>query len=565
MKKIHELPKKLQAKLAAGEVIERPAYIVKELIDNAIDAEATVIRIDLEKSGLHKIIVIDNGVGMSKEDIEICFHQFTTSKIFFEEDLHKIGTMGFRGEALASIAAISTLTIKSREKKTIAGTEIVISDNEIKSISAKGMPVGTQIIVEDIFALVPARKKFLKSQLTEYRVILEIIFRYVLAFPQIRFDVYHDGKKVQLHVSGSLENRLLQLFSQEVITNLLSFSADHEYFSITGFISKPQISYQSARNMYYFVNSRFITDIEITNIIRNTYGTLLEPGRYPHIIVFITIPPHLVDINIHPRKEEVHFSDKEMILHSLEESITKTLSAANLRYYDKRWSGDEKEFEEWQIRDGGTQSYVANTLRKSIKKDILLTIEKNTSLFQFYNLYIALPTEKGILFFDQHAVHERILYEKLQKSFQEELSKKSHLRLKQKLHISISPKEKVFFEEFEQDLRDVGFDFIIEDEEIIFKSIPHILQDSDLSKMIREVIDDLYEKKSIRFDSINHKMLAYIACRSAVKSGDHLSQDQCKDLITQLFKTENPYTCPHGRPTQVEVPITYFHKLFKRK
>lgn len=566
MKTIHELPKELQAKLAAGEVIERPAYIVKELVDNALDAGAKNIRIDVEKSGLQKIVVTDDGRGMSKEDLEICFKQFTTSKIFFEEDLNTIETMGFRGEALSSISAIAQLTIRSRKYSEIGGNEALIEKGQLKKLSPKGMPVGTQVIVEDIFSSVPARKKFLKSEMAEYRSILDIIFRYALAFPEVRFDVFHEGKKVQLLIPNTLANRLAELFSQDQTQYFLPIQLQHDYFTIKGFISKPQLSYKSSRHIYHFVNKRFFTDHEITRDIKDVYGTLLEPAYYPHVVLFIDIPFHLVDVNVHPRKEEVHFTNKDMILEGVQEAVRQALSSADLRFYDKRWSGDDKEFEQWQIRDGGTDTYAAKKLKKVIKDTVLNTISTNDSLFQFHNLYIAVPTKKGVIFFDQHAVHERILYEKLQHSLQEEIKAGQHVKLEKPKKYTINPKEKTLLEEYNMLLSEIGFDFVIEDDEITFISVPQLLHDQDVSVILRQVLDALFEKgERISFEVLHHKMIAYLACRSAVKAGDYLSSEQCRDLIEQLKKTENPYSCPHGRPTQVEIGLDYFHKLFKRK
>ncbi len=566
MKKIHELSEELRGKLAAGEIIERPAYIIKELIDNSIDAGASTIRVDLEENGLEKIIVTDNGHGMSKEDLEVCFKRYTTSKIASEEDFEKIDSMGFRGEALASIAAVSILTIKSRENSNEFGYEMKINDGNISSILPKGMPVGTQIKVESIFLKLPVRKKFLRAPATEYRHILDIIQRYILVFPTIRFDIYNDGKKVYIMPPAKQEERINHVFSEHVSTYLLPFYETNEYISIKGFTSKPQLSYKSIRNIYVYVNNRFIVDATINTAIKEIYGTLLEATSFPHTLLFVTIPSHLIDVNVHPRKEEIHFIQKEMLLGLIKSAIQKSLSEADLKFYDKRWSGDEKDFDTWQIREGGTNTYAAKKLKKSIQKNTLATIPTHQSYFQFHNLYIAVPVQNGILFFDQHAVHERILYEELEKSFKQEIKNGEAFSLKKTITIPISYSEKILLEEFQEILLKAGFSYIIHDEHIEFIAVPVLLQDNNLGKILREVIDELLDKgDQITFDYISHKLLAYLACRSAVEAGDHLSSQQCNELIAQLQKTQNPYTCPHGRPTQVEVPIAYLHKLFKRK
>lgn len=564
MNKIHQLSESLRSKLAAGEIIERPAYIVKELIDNAIDADAKTIRIDLEKSGLQKITVTDDGHGMSREDLEMSFKRYTTSKIISEDDLEKIVTMGFRGEALASISAVATVTIKSREKDAISGYAIVIQNGNVESLYPKGMPVGTQVKVENIFESIPVRKKFLRASATEYREIIEIITRYVLAFPAIRFDVYHDNKKVYLLVPSTVEDRLKHIFSEEIFSQFIPFNLENEYISLAGFTSKPQLAYKSSRHVYLFINNRYIVDKTLVAAIKEIYGTLLEPTSFPHIVLFITIPSHLIDVNVHPRKEEIHFVNNQLIINNMQDAIKQALSEANLRFYDKRWKGDSKEFDNWQIRDGGTNSYAAKTLKHSLK-NTLLNISKDQTFFQFHNLYIAMPTDEGILFFDQHAVHERILYEQLQHNFQKEIKSGKHIVLKEPLEIQISQQELLLIEQYQDLLSAFGFQFEIKEEEIVFLSIPLLLQDKNIAQVLRELVDEFFEKgEGFSFDSMSHKMIAYLACRNAVKAGDSLTQKQCRELIEQLTKTENPYTCPHGRPTQVEMNLSYFHKLFKR-
>lgn len=307
MRTIHELTESLKSKLAAGEVIERPAYIVKELLDNAIDAGSKNIRIDLEGSGLQKILVSDDGEGMSREDLEMCFKRYTTSKILHEDDLTRIHSMGFRGEALSSIAAVAKVTIQSRLRDEVAGHKLLLEKGEIEELTVKGMPVGTQVKVEQIFSTVPARHKFLKSEQTEYRHILDIIYRYILAFPEIRFEVFHGEKQVYLLVKTTREERIKALLSDDIFSYLLPFQFHHEYISLEGYTSKPQVSYKNPRNIHVFINNRAVNNTLFIGVIKEIYGTLLEPTSYPHLILFISIPSHLVDVNVHPRKEDVHF------------------------------------------------------------------------------------------------------------------------------------------------------------------------------------------------------------------------------------------------------------------
>lgn len=564
MKTIHELSPEVQTKIAAGEVIERPAYIVKELIDNAIDAQAKKIIINIEDGGLGKIMVTDDGMGMSREDLLICFKRYTTSKLKTVHDLAKIATMGFRGEALASIAAVSRITIRSRSNTEPSGGEIGIEDGILQKNTVKGMPTGTQIIVENIFAKLPGRQKFLKSKESEYRLILEIVTHFVLAFPEIRFEFTSGKFKIFLFPVASLENRVKDVVSSKVFPFLIPFEFEKDYIKIFGFTSKPQLSYKSTRNLYTFLNNRFIHESSIFSSVKESYGTLLEPTKHPHLILFITIPHQLVDVNVHPRKETVHFADEATVGDVIKTGIQQALQRASLRYLDRRWNGSDDPADVWQIRGGGTKTETAKILRRDVvQKNQLQFFLKNKNYFQLHNLYIAAESENGILLFDQHAVHERILYEELYKNYNE-LIGKNHL-LKNPSQFVLSPTEVSALKEFEEVLTKYGFKFEVFEKKGKLVAVPLLLKDHDPKIVVKEIVDELMEKgNQATFASIPEKLLTYLSCRGAVKAGDLLTQKQCKELIAKLQKTANPYTCPHGRPTQVELPLDHFHKLFKR-
>ncbi|CAN5177435.1 DNA mismatch repair endonuclease MutL [soil metagenome] len=566
MPKIIRLSDIVISKIAAGEVIERPAYIIKELIENAIDANATYIQIFLEQNGLGKIVVTDDGVGMDPEDVDICYLRHTTSKINVHDDLMAVQSMGFRGEALASIAAIGRLTVRSRSSIFPFGREVIVEGGEVKKISSKGMPVGTQVIVEDVFSQVPVRKKFLKSPQAEYRHCIEIIQRFALAFPGISFEVSHADKRIlTLPATNSMLTRAEALLTTQILSQLFPIQAADEYISIEGYISPPQLNYKTSRNIQWFINQRFVYEPKFNATVKSVYGTLLEPLSFPFIFLFITIPPHLIDVNVHPRKEKVHMIESERICALIEQAVSATLSKQNLRFYDKRWNRSDHN-SSWALHDGGTKTYAAELLKEKITAPRVERLPiQVTDIVQMHNLYLVIPSPHGVLLIDQHAAHERILFEKFQQAFVEEKKYSEIISLKQSVLLDLSLVESELIKEKKEIFQQLGFEIREDEEKIYITSVPTLFKDRDVKQYVRDVLDDLFEQDAINtYDTFSNTMLEYLACRSAIKAGDKLTKIQAKELIDQLNKTKNPYTCPHGRPIQVEMELSYLHKLFKR-
>jgi DNA mismatch repair protein MutL len=566
MSVIHELSEEVRTQIAAGEVIERPAYIVKELVENAIDAGATKIIVKADDGGLSKIIVADDGRGMERVDLELCYKPFTTSKITTFDDLTHVVSMGFRGEALASIAAVSTLTIRSRMKDMLFGNEIVIKDGIFQGISKKGMPVGTQVVVDRIFESVPARHKFVSSGKSEYRLLVELMMRYGLSYPDIEIEFIHDGKQVSYYKKNAKEVRLKEVVGIEIAEFLLPLSYEKDQITIDGYISKPQLSYSSARNQYIFINNRFIKISSIVSSIRDSYSTLLEPSRHPFVVLYISLPPHYIDINVHPRKEKAHFYDEKSVFEALRESVKKVLASEKMYYYDKRWEKKSTEKPiEWHIRDGGTNTYAGALLKEELPStSSLLAPTEKVSLFQYHNLYIILETKKGLLFIDQHAAHERIIYERLLESWKKRKESQSSYILEKPLKMLLNAVEVAAISEHFSYFGQMGFCIDLKENSIIIRAVPEIWKDREIKSLIRGLVDELSEKTSIEIDTVSRKMIAYIACRSAIKAGDKLTVPEMEQLLEKLNNVENKATCPHGRPIQVEMPLSYLHRLFKR-
>jgi DNA mismatch repair protein MutL len=573
MQSIHELSQEVIAKIAAGEVIERPVFALKELLDNAIDAYATTIKIDIEEGGLKKIHVIDNGIGMGKEDIRESFKPHTTSKIHTAHDLSSITSMGFRGEALWSIASISTVQIKSKEKDARNGNLIELHNGELQKMIPIGMPDGTEVLVEHLYENVPARKKFLKSCAREFQEILELTVKYALAYPEVAFLLKHNGKKyIDVVKDQDVAQRAGILFGGQLYENLLPLHHEHEYIKVHGFITKPQAAVTSTDKQFIFINKRVISDKMISTTVKSSYGTLLEPRSYPIFILFLEMPHERVDVNVHPRKEQVAFAQPTILKEAIDKAVIQTLAEQNLMYHDLRWKkGDyiNNTPVVMHLREGGTRTYAGNILKQATNSWSMYTDtipSEQTEVTQLHNLYLVLQTRLGILLVDQHAAHERILYEQFLKEFKREKSKKEQQLLKDPLVVQLSITDREIAQSNKKVFEELGFVFAQNTDGLIITHIPKLFKDRNLQKLIEEILLDIRNDEEVKeVDSKTNKMIAYIACRAAIKAGDKLSKEHAKKLIKQLNEVENKYTCPHGRPIQIEISLNELHTLFHRR
>lgn len=559
MQKIFPLSHDVIAKIAAGEVIERPAYAVKELVENAIDARAESITIHIEDSGLKKIVVIDNGEGMTDADIRECFKPHTTSKLTTEDQLHAIHTMGFRGEALSSIASISNMTIKSKTAAEIAGTQIKLKGGTVTDISPIGTPVGTSITIDNLFYPVPARKKFLKSKRTEFRQILDIVAHMALAHPEVRFVLTHNNKTIfDFPKTQETHERIQKFLGEGIFEHLIPITYTDQYVGFTGFIAKPQLVTRTASKQLLFVNQRRITDKFLSQAVKDAYGNLLEATTAPVFVLFLTIPPEVVDVNVHPRKEQVRFLNKDVLFETVKKAVSETLTKNNLTFLNL----------DWKARDGQTKSYAGQLLKQLVLSDaaLLTTREKHADIQQMHNLYLLTPTRQGMLIIDQHAAHERILYEKLRSEFTKQKMEHKLFRFEKPGEFELPISESELLKENLEMFTELGFT-IKQKLETTFEitTVPVILQDRNYVELIKDILEDLEEHEAIKsIDTTSNKMLAYLACRSAVKAGDPLTKDQMKQLLEELDKTPNNTTCPHGRPIRIAVSLQDLHKMFKR-
>lgn len=561
--KIHQLPQHIISKISAGEVIERPAYAVKELIDNSIDAGASVIEIHIEEAGLKRITVVDNGEGMNRKDIEKCFLPHATSKLRDEHELVGIKTLGFRGEALSSIAAISTLTIRSRTADQPGGIEIIIRNSEIENVSPIGTPPGTIVMVDNLFLNVPARKKFLKSERTEFRLITDIVTHFSLSYPKIHFILVHNKKLVlDLPAKSQIEERVKVILGASIFDQLVPLSFEEGYIKISGFIGKPQVASKQNLKQFLFVNNRHVNDRIISLAVKEAFGTLLPASSTPIFLLHLTLPPEIVDVNIHPRKEQIAFINAKQIFDAIKQATSETLQNHNLTFKLVKFK------EETSARVGETTSFSGILLKESVlpwDRTPEVTIKPSTQLIQVHQTYIFSQTKDGILLVDQHAAHERILYEKFVKAFETQKQKNENYVLGKPLSIELSINESQLLEEYHYFFQETGFVIDhFQGTHFIIRSIPILFKGRNIEKIVMDLLADLEHEIVKDIDIRSHRMLAFLACRAAYKSGDLMTQEQMKEILTDLEDTPNNATCPHGRPTRIPLSLEELHRLFKR-
>lgn len=529
-----------RAQIAAGEVIERPASIVKELVENALDAHATDIAIAIDESGSRRIQVTDNGIGMDHDDLHVCHEDHSTSKLTHADDLLRVATLGFRGEALSSIKHVGNLTLESRHKKAASGHRLRIEKGTPQDAEPLGMPVGSRITIEHIFEHLPARKSFLKDPRTEWKHIVEAVTSLALAFPEVGFSLSHNGKNVFTLRPESYEDRIQTLLGSHTFEHLIPVEAE----GIKGWIGTPQSARKNHPHQYLFINDRHISYPRISRVVKETYGTLLAPHDHVPFIFFLSVPHHHIDINIHPRKETIRLIHENDIYTHIGGHIRKTLEENNLTYITPD--------SETTSHAGWLENSLAALIHDAAEIwDPRSNSESEPEILTIHNTYLLTQTKKGLLLVDQHAAHERILYDEFKHVFQ--LKQKELHKLKTPLQIKLSPVEASSL----QTLTHVGFEFTQDETTLTIHAVPYAFKHRDIKALIKLLFET-------DIDSMSDRTLKTLACRTAIKAGDPLREEEKRKLIEKLLATEKAYTCPHGRPTHIEIPLTKIHHLFKR-
>lgn len=585
MPSIQILSDTLINKIAAGEVVERPASVVKELLDNALDAKATQIDIEISQGGKKLIVVRDNGIGIPPNELALAIQRHSTSKIKEIEDLFNIQTLGFRGEALASMASVSQFTLKSRTKDHPAH-EICLDGGKITSEGETGHPQGTTVRVQNLFYQTPARLKFLKSNDTELSYIVDYITKAALAHPNVAFKLTEDGKK-QLLTSGSSELKtcVLEIFGREPATSCYEISGGMEGLEVFGLVGHPQVSRSHNRNMYFFVNGRPVKDKVLHHAVMEGFRNLLMHGRYPFIILFLHVPYQMVDVNVHPAKTEVRFSNSTLIHRAVYETVRKTLEEAPWMkeggpvVIQESHSRPEQSWQSMPstltgggnlengspIKTSGMTSYGSPPTQKQISFGKTPFAEL-TVLGQLLGTYIVCQAQQKLVLIDQHAAHERIGYEKLLLQHQKGEIVFQPLLVTQ--NFDLNPSETEILKKYLDELNSFGLEIdFFGGNTFVLRSIPVLLQNRKLSikDFVLDLIGDLLEKGKLT--SLQDKMgevLAGIACHSAIRAHDFLNLDEMRALLKELDEYHFTSFCPHGRPVFVEVGEYEIEKWFKR-
>jgi len=565
--KIKQLDQLIIAQIAAGEVIDNPTSIIKELLDNAIDAQATQITIDLEQAGQNQIKIIDNGMGMSSADLSVCYLPHTTSKLTKIDDLFHLQTLGFRGEALSSIASVANLIIESKTKSAM-GWQIEVNQGQQQSLSPIGMPNGTQVKVTHLFATIPARKKFLANKATELKHILTMLTNYALIYPDINFQLKNDDKTIaDFSTAKNWQERIETILGAENLTNYLKLEYQQPMLQISGFISLPGVARFSHAHQFLFINQRPVSSKILSATIKKAYGELIEPKAQPQFILSIQISPTLIDINVHPQKKLINFLDQQYISQLLEMMIHSRLAKADLFSPDTSLNQLELNDPGLLLKNNKANPYTSKLLKKVVQAWETTQTREKQEIIQIHDLYLATQTADGLLLIDQHAAHERILYQQFLAEYQHQSQKSERIKLEQPLELTLSMIDSQALSDNLDIFTKIGFEINpLKNNRFQITAIPNFIDPQRIKPIISEVIDDLHSNRTLQLvDSQTHKTLAFLACRLAIKQGESLNFEQRKNLIEKLSQTDQNYTCPHGRPTHQVISLLELEKMFHRK
>ena len=629
MSKIRILPEIISNKIAAGEVVERPASVVKELVENALDADSTKIVIEVERGGRRLIRVSDNGGGMGRDDALLALERYATSKIASDSDLFSIRSLGFRGEALPSIAAVSRLTIVTREKRSDAGTEIRVSGGKIEQVADAGAPPGTMITVENLFFNTPARRKFMKSVTTEMGHVADIVAAIALGRPEVYFRLMHDGRILKSWPSTvDRLDRVADVLGAKLSGELYPVARNAEFGAIDGWVSDPKQFRSTSRGVFIFVNGRHVRDRVIQHALFAGYRQRLVKGQYPVATLFITIPHDQVDVNVHPTKNEVRFAQQRSIHDLVQSAVAETLDRRDRPQwgrpeeprpgfmqkqprisenqdisFEARGLGREAKTAKGDSHDpasaGQFKGRNAEALRRlhqdkaedsqnainntfpPIAREMVpeaadrrpleqAALWKKTEfgglrvIGQLHNSYVLCESEGGLVLLDQHAAHERILYERLKR--RSGRLKKEAQRLLVPETIEFSFHEAGVLERLAAEFDAVGLEIdSFGTNTFVVRSVPAMLAGRDIAPLVREIVEKLVsEGFGDGPESSVDESLKLMACHGAIRARQALSDRQIRELLQELDTCENPSHCPHGRPTWLRWSIRELEKTFKR-
>jgi DNA mismatch repair protein MutL len=576
---IKVLPEEVAVRIAAGEVVERPASVVKELVENAIDAGATDIKVEIHQGGRRLIRVIDDGEGIPPDEVRLAFERYATSKLESVDDLSYIATLGFRGEALPSIAAVSQVTVITRARGEEVGTLLRLEGGRVVRHEDRGAAQGTVVTVENLFYNTPARLKFLRSQATEGRHISELVTSYAMAYPGLRFILLSEGRTIfQAKGSGELYDVLLDVYGLDVAQQMLEIqddSATKSAMSVRGYVSDSGLHRSSSRHVTILVNGRWVRDRPLSYAIREAYYTLLPKGRHPIVVVKVELPSDQVDINVHPAKSEIRFRNGGEVFATVQRAVRRTLvrkapvpgSASSLG-----WARDFEAGQRHLVGIGRdarpSAGEMALELQRTEEPPSMMDLPRSGKLPMLRVLgqlgltYIVAEGPTGMYLIDQHAAHERVLYER----FQAERTKAnvSSQGLLEPLVLEPGPRQMAMMEERLANLDEFGFEIEpFGGDTYLVRAVPAVLQGHDLARTILDIMDEVGGGDEV--PSWEEGFIVSLSCHGAMKSGQTLSLKQMQELARQLEETSLPRTCPHGRPTILHVSAEKLGREFGRR
>lgn len=598
MGKIRQLDDILSNKIAAGEVVERPSSVVKELVENSIDAKASKIDVFIEDGGMQKIKVCDNGEGMEPVDARLCFSRHATSKIKDDQDLFNIMTLGFRGEAIPSIASVSSFDLRTSTGSQ--GFSIVYEFGKYQSESVCDLPQGTQITITRLFQNVPARLKYLKSANSEFAAIHQYVERMALAFPHIAFHLYHNDKLIfQTNGKGQLLEVIANMYGIATAKNMLPLHLQTDEFTIDGYISKIDTSRASKANIITLVNHRYVKNVMSIDAINTAYRPYLADNRYPITVVNIEVDPYLVDVNVHPSKLEVRFSKEYELRDLIYNGVSDTLKQVNLTYQAKNKETEREVFKPqldqmsftieepvipvlpveektvdiqekiiqepvftYQNHDDKKQENI-ESVTQPIQEQRKPLKEKIYAKVQIHGTYLIGENEKGMYLVDQHAAQERINYEYYKDKF-------AHLDLTMQpllvpLQFEYPMSEFLILEERKKLLEQVGIHLeVFGQHGYIVRSLPLWMKKIDENIFVDTMIQEVLHKNHLDVVALQDHAIATLSCKASLKANTYLSQDDMQTIFDNLMRCDNPYVCPHGRPTIIFYSDYELEKLFKR-
>jgi len=589
---IKVLPAEVAAKIAAGEVVERPASVVKELIENAIDAGATETKIEIRQGGIRLMRVMDNGCGIPGDEVELAFARYSTSKLESASDLERVSTLGFRGEALASIAAVAQVTLVSRTAQESLGTQVKLENGAIVGREGKGCPQGTVVTVENLFYNVPARLKFLRRESTEAGHISQLVSCYALAYPELRFSLLTDGRLAfQSTGSGKLYDVLVKVYGLEAAQQMLSVEGGSgepraeggkAAIRVHGYVSSPSLHRSNRQYLTFFVNRRWVQDRSLSFAASEAYHTLLPTGRYPIVVLNVDLDLAEVDVNVHPTKREVRFRRGNEVFAAVQKAVRRVLTessplptvTSHLRPVGPPaagplvWGqprrltgvgGERRPVGQWAME---VQRTAGDALSTTVTSQLRPRLPMLRVLGQLGQTYIIAEGPGGMYLIDQHTAHERVLYER----FTAERARMAvaSQQLLSPLPLELTPRQHVAMTEHLEALTGLGFEVEpFGGETYLLRAVPAMLERGDIGQVVVEILDELAEEGT--GETREEKALISVVCHSAVRAGQTLSMEEMRDLVRQLEETNLPHTCPHGRPTMIHLSAEQLAREFGRR